>query len=260
MTKFSIITVCFNSEKTISQTIESIKNQKFQKYEHIIIDGKSTDNTLNIIQTHQHQRMQLYSEPDDGLYDAMNKGIKKSVGEYIVFLNSDDFFSNSEVLTKVDQKSKTNADIIYGGVNFFSNLRDNARTWLPEDWLEITGKKIHLPHPAMFVKRATIDHTNRYFDTSLQIAADLKQQLQLMHYDHCTGTRINEVLVDMRLGGKSTGCVNKVLESWTEAYAVYHEIFGLKGYFYCSRKIYRKLKQMNVNPTSLSKILRRKKR
>ena len=86
--------------------------------------------------------MQLYSEPDEGLYDAMNKGIKKAKGEYIVFLNSDDFFSHSEVLTKVNKKSETKADIIYGGVKFFSNLRDNVRTWLPEDWAQIIRKKI----------------------------------------------------------------------------------------------------------------------
>ena len=117
--KISIITVSFNSEETIKTTLNSVLNQNFKNIEHIIIDGKSTDNTIQIVKKYSHIK-KIVSEPDNGIYDAMNKGIKIATGDIIGFLNSDDFFANDNVLSRVASTFINNsnlqgcyADLIY---------------------------------------------------------------------------------------------------------------------------------------------------
>ena len=115
--RFSIITVCYNSESTIFETIQSVKNQTYTNYEHIIIDGSSTDNTLDIINKYKNNsdKVKVISEPDNGIYNAMNKGIKLASGELIVFLNSDDTFE-SNALEIITNHYNSKIDIIYGNV------------------------------------------------------------------------------------------------------------------------------------------------
>jgi glycosyltransferase involved in cell wall biosynthesis len=98
--KITIITVCYNSEKTIKTTLDSVANQTFKKIEHIIIDGKSSDKTISIVKKYPHIK-KIISEPDKGIYDAMNKGIKIATGDIIGFLNSDDFYSSNGVISKM---------------------------------------------------------------------------------------------------------------------------------------------------------------
>ena len=97
----SVITVCFNSEATIGQCIESVRNQKFQDFEHIIIDGGSSDRTIEILNEQMHSKMRVVSEPDEGIYDAWNKGIRIAEGCVVHFLNSDDFYANDGILLEV---------------------------------------------------------------------------------------------------------------------------------------------------------------
>ena len=117
--KITIITVCYNSEKTIKTTLGSVANQTFEKIEHLIIDGKSTDKTISIVKEYSHVK-KIISEPDKGIYDAMNKGIKIASGDIIGFLNSDDLYINNEVISKVVSEFKKDplldacyADLIY---------------------------------------------------------------------------------------------------------------------------------------------------
>ena len=124
MIRFSIVTVCFNSEKTILKTIESIANQSFIDFEHIIIDGGSNDNTLEIIKSNSKYNLNLISEKDDGIYDAMNKGVDISKGQIIVFLNSDDFFASTEVLKIVNNTFlKNDSDIVYGNIQMINKKK-----------------------------------------------------------------------------------------------------------------------------------------
>ena len=111
--KFSIITVTLNSEKLIDETIKSLFNQTFDNYELIIIDGDSNDKTLEIIKSYNKKNIVIISEPDKGIYDAMNKGISLSKGEYINFLNSGDKFANENVLEKVYNSIKTKPNLVY---------------------------------------------------------------------------------------------------------------------------------------------------
>ena len=121
---YSIITVCFNSEKTIKKTIQSVLNQTFKNFEYIIVDGNSTDKTVNIIKSFQDNRIKIFSEPDLGIADAMNKGIKKSRGKWIHILNSDDYyFSNNSLLkaSKFLNEKFTN----YFGICFLNKKKKN---------------------------------------------------------------------------------------------------------------------------------------
>ena len=110
----SIITVTFNAEETIGKTLESIKAQTFKDFEHIVIDGASKDKTLQILEQEKGTQTLVFSEPDGGLYDAMNKGIKKAHGEYVIFINSGDSFHNSNTLKEYAEKAREGKDIIYG--------------------------------------------------------------------------------------------------------------------------------------------------
>ena len=127
--KISIITVTYNSAKVLKDCINSVINQKYNMIEHIMIDGASTDNTMSILKKNQSHSTKLISEPDRGIYDAMNKGINLADGEIIGFLNSDDFYANNEVLSKVSGIFKSNplldacySDLIY--VGFVDHLHE----------------------------------------------------------------------------------------------------------------------------------------
>lgn len=113
---FSIITVCFNAEDSIAKTLTSVKEQRYKNFEHIIIDGASTDKTMVIIKEYKEDldNVIVISEKDDGIYDAMNKGVKLASGDYIMFLNSGDIFYDENVLLNISAYAKSNIDLIYG--------------------------------------------------------------------------------------------------------------------------------------------------
>ena len=121
--KFSIITVCWNSEDTIKSSLESVNEQTFEDIEHIIIDGGSNDSTLEIVKKFGRRVRRIISEPDGGIYHAMNKGIQVSSGEFIGFLNSDDFFADSAVIERYAAAAKNeDSNILYSDVTFIDRL------------------------------------------------------------------------------------------------------------------------------------------
>ena len=128
--KISIITVCYNAEDTIGDTIQSVLSQDYKDVEYIIVDGKSTDRTLEIIQS-INNGIKLISEKDQGMYDAMNKGINIASGDVIGILNADDIYKNSQVLTKVMDEFKANVSIVYGDIEYvkYDDLSNVVRKW-----------------------------------------------------------------------------------------------------------------------------------
>ena len=112
--KVSIITVCYNSAKTIKRTIKSVAEQDYEEIEYIIIDGGSTDGTLDIIDRYKDKISVLVSEPDEGIYDAMNKGIARATGDIIGFMNSDDWYADGAIVAIAEAFKKTEAEIVYG--------------------------------------------------------------------------------------------------------------------------------------------------
>ena len=117
--KITVITVCFNSEKTIERTIQSVTSQSWKNKEHIIIDGKSTDNTLMIIQQYRSNIEFLISEKDSGIYEAMNKGLALATGDIICFLNSDDYYPSKDVISNIVKNiTLSKADAVYSNLNY----------------------------------------------------------------------------------------------------------------------------------------------
>lgn len=197
--KVSIITVCLNSEKHIEQTIKSVLNQTYKDIEYIIVDGKSNDNTLNIIEKYKplfKGRLKVISEKDNGIYDAMNKGIRYSTGELIGIINSDDWYEMDTVEYVVKHFNGNN--IIYGALLFW---RDNNI-----DRLQIKShkelEKSMIAHPTVFVPKIIYDKYG-VFDTNYKLAADY--ELMLRYYKtNVKFTYISKVLTNFRLGGATT--------------------------------------------------------
>lgn len=208
MLKVSIITVCFNSDETIKDTIESVLSQDYTEIEYIIVDGVSTDNTLNIISEYSNKISKVISENDKGIYDAMNKGIQQSTGDIVGILNSDDFFENSFVISDVIKHFKSEPDVsmVFGDVvfvdpkntqnitRFYSS--ENFRCWkLRFGWMP--------PHPATFIKKSAYNQVGDYI-LDYKISADYELFVRMLIVHKLAYSRINQVIVRMRTGGIST--------------------------------------------------------
>lgn len=219
--KISLITVCYNSEKTIEDTLKSVLIQKYNNYEYIIVDGKSKDNTINIVENYKKKfkgKLKLISEDDKGLYDAMNKGIKLSTGDIIGILNSDDILVNSQVFNKIaDTFKKHDVDGIYSNLVFFDEtLTYPVRNFIPHKQSKYFGW--HPPHPTLYLKKEVYEKAG-YFDLSYRIAADYDFMLRLLKAN-VKLYYIREYLVKMRSGGVSTAGINGYINNLKEADSV----------------------------------------
>ena len=205
--KISVITVCYNSAVTIASTLESIALQSYHDVEHIIIDGGSTDGTLDVVRSWSKHVVILISEPDTGIYDAMNKGVGLATGDVIAFLNADDFYKNASVLANVAQAMQgEKLDAIYGDVEYFRPdqpgiivRRYNSGRFSPDKlawgWMPA--------HPALFVRKALF---SRYgaFRTDYRIAGDFEFIARVFKHPDLRHRHLCESLVLMQLGGIST--------------------------------------------------------
>lgn len=166
--KFSIITVCKNAEKTIENTILSVQNQTYKNFEHIIVDGVSTDKTLDIARKYRNKIAKIISEPDSGIYDAMNKGILNSSGDYLFFLNADDKFLDEKILEKIS--GAEGKELLYGDQVFIDNsgkISKRKHNKLNKIYL----MKNTPCQPATFYKRDSFDKYG-LFDTNFKIVSD----------------------------------------------------------------------------------------
>jgi glycosyltransferase involved in cell wall biosynthesis len=214
--KISIITVSYNSSATIRDTIESVLSQNYPDFEYILVDGNSSDNTLEIIRSYENKHIRWISEPDKGIYDAMNKGLKMATGDVIGILNSDDFYTNSDVLTKVAQAFQTEqVDSVYSDLAYVDEHDTNKmiRYWKSGKYKEgsfLTGWMP--PHPTFFVKREVYQRYNP-FDVRLKSAADYELMLRFIHKFKISVAYIPEILVKMRAGGKSNASLRNRLRA-----------------------------------------------
>lgn len=213
--KVSIITVCFNSEKTIRDTIESVLSQDYPEIEYIIVDGLSNDTTMQIVSEYNNKITKIVSEKDHGIYDAMNKGIQLATGSVIGMLNSDDYFEYPSAITDVVNCfiSKPDASLVFGDVivvdpfntqniTRFYNA-NKFKTWkLRFGWMP--------PHPATFIKRSAYDQVGGY-SLEYEISADYELFVRMLMVHRLTYARIDKVLVRMRAGGLSTSGIKNSL-------------------------------------------------
>lgn len=204
--KISIITVCYNSEKTIEDTIQSVINQTYKHIEYIVIDGKSTDATLSLINKYKDKISLIVSEKDKGIYDAINKGIELATGDIIGNLNSDDFYTDNNVIEDVvSQLQQTNADGLYADLNYVDNKNTDkiTRLWKSNEYKKGMFLKGWMPpHPTFFVKKEIYQQYGK-FNLEFTSAADYEIMLRFIHKHEISLTYLPRVIVKMRVGGIS---------------------------------------------------------
>ena len=214
--KISIITVCYNSAKTIQDCIQSVVNQSYPDVEYILIDGQSTDNTLEIVYSFGSKISQVISEQDKGMYDAINKGIKLATGDVIGILNSDDMYVDELVLSEVVQKMKaTNADALYADLNYVDQMDTNKviRYWKSGEYKKGSFLSGWMPpHPTFFIKK---DFYLQYGGYSLDLvsAADYELMLRMIHKNSAKMAYLPRVIVNMRVGGMSNSSLSNRLRA-----------------------------------------------
>jgi glycosyltransferase involved in cell wall biosynthesis len=214
--KITIITVCYNSETTIRDTIESVLAQNYPNIEYIIVDGLSNDGTLDIIQEYGKRIDIVISESDIGIYDAMNKGIQSATGDVIGILNSDDFFEYPSVISDVVNQFKSNPEssLVFGDVVLAqaSNIKKIVRFY---NSAKFRAWKLRFgwmpPHPASFFKKNAYAQVGNY-SLDYTIASDYELFIRMLMVHKLPYSRIDKVLVRMRKGGVSTsGLKNSML-------------------------------------------------
>ena len=212
--KITIISVCYNSEKTIRTMLESVKNQKYENIEHLIIDGSSTDKTISIIKDYPHIN-KIISEPDKGIYDSMNKGIEIATGDIIGFLNSDDFYFNNEVLSSVasifDLNSSIDAcyaDLIYTDQVDISKV---VRYWKSNKFsLGSFSKGWCPPHTTFFVHKSIYQRFG-VFNLNYSIASDVELMMRLLEVNKINTIYVPEVWIKMRAGGTTNKSLKNIV-------------------------------------------------
>ena len=219
--RISIITVVRNCRDTIAGCIESVLAQTYKNVEYIVIDGASTDGTLEIIRQYQDRITKIISEKDAGPYDAMNKGLKCATGDVVGFLHADDLYASPDVIEDVVKKIvEFGTDSLYCDLVYVNRKQTDriVRYWRSGEFKKNSFRQGWMPpHPTFFVKRS-ICETSGGFDTAFRIAADYELLLRLLYREKISTIYLPKVLVRMRWGGLSNRSLSNVLTKSLEDY------------------------------------------
>lgn len=232
MFKISIITAVYNRKGSIAQAIESVTNQTYSNIEHVIIDGASTDGTTEIIKQIIKPKDIFLSEPDKGIYDALNKGLQLSTGEIIGLVHSDDFLANERVLSEVAKAfSDPNVELVYGDLDYVSkeNTDRIIRHWKSKPFNVDLLKQGWMPaHPTVFIRRSLYEKMGGY-NLKYSIAADYDWCIRYLKTSNIKTIYIPRVLVKMRVGGESNGSTKKFIIRNKEIYLIFRN-HGFRSY------------------------------
>lgn len=242
--KISLITTCFNREKTIRETIESVLHQDYPEIEYIVVDGASTDGSLSIIQEYGDHIDKIISEPDNGMYEGINKGIRLATGNVIGLLHSDDFLYSPHTLSDIAKKfTESQADLVYGNGIYvdYQNTNKIVRDWISGGYNKQKMKRGWLPlHPTVYIKRDCINQWGLY-DESYKIAADSDFLVRYLYLADLKVAYLNQYIVRMRMGGLSTD-LGKSKQKWIEDLRHYRN-HGMNPYIALGGKILSKIPQ-----------------
>ena len=212
--KVSIITATYNSAATLTDTFESVLGQTYKDIEYIVVDGASTDGTMDLVRAYQPKfegRMKFISEPDKGIYDAMNKGLAMATGEVVGLLNSDDFYSSPHALEQLIGKLETSgADAVYADIHYANDgqLETCTRYYSSSMFRPVFMRLGFMPaHPTFYCKRECYERYG-YFNTSYRIAADFELLLRFIYVHRIRPAYLKADLVTMRAGGASNASLN----------------------------------------------------
>jgi glycosyltransferase involved in cell wall biosynthesis len=248
--KFSIITICYNPGDKIKTAIESVVSQDYSNIEYIIIDGASTDGTAELVKSYGDKINKFVSEPDKGLYDALNKGINLATGDVIGFVNADDLLAGNNVISDIAMGfDKTAVDGLYGDLEYVAK-DDTAkviRYWQSGNFKYSSLRAGWMPpHPTLYLKRSVYQRARLddggYFDTSFKIAADYDFMMRVLGKLKVDVTYLPQVLVKMRLGGKSNKNISNIIQKSREDLTAMRRN-GIGGFGTLIFKNFRKLPQ-----------------
>ena len=219
--KISIITVCFNSSKTILETIQSVNLQSYPNIEHVFIDGVSVDNTLDIIKLYSKRNPKILSENDNGLYDAINKGILHASADIIALLHSDDIFFSSDIISDLMNKIQSeNYDGVYGDLQYVDkgNTDKIIRLWKSCKFSPYLLRKGWMPpHPTLILKKE-VYLKHGVFDDSYRISADYDFMLRIFKDSSLRFGYLPKVVNKMRVGGESNRSLKNIIRKTREDY------------------------------------------
>lgn len=244
--KVSLITVCYNAGPVLAETLNSVLEQTHPDIEVIVVDGASSDGTTDILERYLPRLDHCISEPDKGIYDAMNKGLKVATGDVIGFVNAGDLLMTPEVIAQVvaaferDRVDAVHGDIIMVDENDITQVK---RTWRSGGYDRERFRQGWMPpHIATFIRRSAYDKFG-HFNTDLRIAADYEILFRFLYKHSLPTVHLPEILVRFRLGGMSNGSVKHVLKANTEV----RRSWGLNGFqappLLVTRKLWSKVMQ-----------------
>jgi glycosyltransferase involved in cell wall biosynthesis len=251
--KITVITVCFNSARTIADTLRSVAHQDYGSVEHVVVDGASQDETLAVISRTPNRVSRLISEPDRGIYDAMNKGLAMATGEVVGFLNSDDVYADSGALSKVAASlSVSSVDACYGDIVFVAadNPERMVRYWRAGEYAPGRIAKGWMPpHPTFFARRSAYELTGG-FDPSYRLQGDYEMAIRLLEKQKLRVAYLPETLVRMRMGGASNSSIGNVIRGNQEAYRAAKTHGLATSPLFMVRKVLSRIPQFFVRPIS----------
>ncbi len=217
--KISIITIAYNSGHSIADAIQSVLNQDYADIEYIIVDGKSKDNTVEVVKSFGSRISKFVSEPDKGIYDALNKGIRMATGDVIGFMHSDDLFANNQIISKVAAVFlEKDVDSVYGDLQYvFKNDTNRVLRYWKSGKFSIRRLKMGWmpPHPTFYVKKKVYDQYG-LFNTDFRIAADYDTMLRFLGKYRISTAYLPEVMVKMRVGGASNRSLKNIIKKTKE--------------------------------------------
>jgi glycosyltransferase len=243
--KISLITICFNNEADIRQTIESVINQSYENYEYIVVDGASKDNTLSIVNEYVDSIDRIISEPDEGIYDAINKGIQLTTGDVVGLIHAGDRLFDGHVLQKVaDHFLKNDIDAMYGHSILVDNQDKPFRVNKSPKYRKSLFKMGWMPsHQSIYIKRNVFD-TLGYYRLDLGGSADYEFVLRYFYINNLKIKRLDEFILRFAIGGRSTTNYRKRLWLSQKRHLKAWHINGIRPPFYLIPvKLVRKIKQ-----------------
>ncbi|MFI4937112.1 MAG: glycosyltransferase family 2 protein [Candidatus Berkiellales bacterium] len=211
----SIVTVCYNSARTIEETLSSVLSQDYPHVQYIVVDGASTDGTLEVLKRYEDRIHTIISEPDEGIYHAMNKGISRATGDVVGLLNADDLYAHPRVISAIAEAfHNSEIDACYGDLVYFKENDPNKihRYWRSNAFIPGSFAKGWSPaHPTFFVRKAIYDRYG-FFDTRYSMGNDIELMMRFLEKHRINSLYLGIVLVKMRLGGVSNQSIKNIIE------------------------------------------------
>lgn len=245
--KVSIVTVVYNNVETIESAIASVRSQDYPDIEYIVIDGNSSDGTKEVLLRNNDVIDVLISEPDQGIYDAMNKGVSKASGDIIAILNSDDLFWDNKVISDVVQSFKSNPEsqIVYGNIAYVRKGEEDTivRLWKSRKYYPRFFEDGHVPPHTGFYVRKECYQLGGLFKVELKLAADYDLMFRFMKIKGFKSDYVDRNMVRMRLGGATNQSMSNIIDGNKEIISTWH-YYGIRPpLFFMMKKVWHRLVQ-----------------